>query len=76
MIGFALRDDAMEAQYLLQANLANEAGAQVRVRPILPGQLKEQAADSGHGVTVFAPGQLPMVPGMTMEQLAKAIELA
>ena len=76
LIAFASRDDATEAQYLLQVNAANQAGAQVRVRPMLPGQLQQQAKESGHGVTVFAPGQLALIPGMTMEQLAKAIELA
>jgi len=71
MLAFESRRDAEEVQYLFQAN-TNEHTAMVRVVPMKPDQILETASSNEMGVAVYAPGQLQLKPGMTVDQIGEA----
>ncbi|KAL0021892.1 hypothetical protein WJX77_012269 [Trebouxia sp. C0004] len=71
MLGFESRSDAEELRYLFQANI-NETEAMVHIVPMPPGQIAQMATEQDLAVTVYAPGELRLKPGMTIDQLQEA----
>ncbi|KAA6426710.1 MAG: hypothetical protein FRX49_03820 [Trebouxia sp. A1-2] len=71
MLGFESRSDAEELRYLFQANM-DEAEVMVHIVPMPPGQIAQMAAEQDLAVTVYAPGELQLKPGMTVDQLQEA----
>lgn len=71
MLAFQSRANAEEARFLVQSNL-DTYEAKVHVVPMKPKELQESALDNGYLVTVYAPDQLRLKPGMTFEQMRQA----
>lgn len=71
MLGFESRRDAEEFTFLFQANIGEET-AQIHIVPLTPAHLADMASEEQLAITVYAPGQLQLKPGMTVEQIQKA----